>query len=122
MNRLTRKIGTNKVVLGAVIASVALLCVLALIIGPSFAKAADSPEKRAAIQARELEFKEVASAFPGYVDICLDVQNKQPFLADVQVKGIVRAAGSTFIRFQHRNGESWCIDADKIIAYRVRRK
>lgn len=114
MNRLTQKYGANKVVLGVLIMSVALLCVLTLLIRPPVVQAADSPA--------ELELKEVSAAFRGYVDIHIDVQAKQPFLADVQAKEIVRAAGSTFIRFQRRNGESWCVDADKIVAYRIRKR
>ncbi|MCK4627300.1 MAG: hypothetical protein KAV00_18450 [Phycisphaerae bacterium] len=116
MNRLTQKYGANKVIFGVLILGVTLLCVWTLMNRPSAAQAADSPAE----QAREL--KEVMSAFEGYVDIYIDVQAGQPFLADVRVKGVTHAAGSTFVHFQRRNGESWRVDADKIVAYRIRRK
>ncbi|MCK4627120.1 MAG: hypothetical protein KAV00_17540 [Phycisphaerae bacterium] len=121
MNRLTEKFGAKKVVLGVLVMCVALLCVFTLLNRPPVAKAA-SPEGRADVQSRKQEHVEIMYAFKGYVDIYLDVQNKQPFLADVQAKEVMHAAGSTFIRFQHRNGESWCVDADRIVAYRIRRK
>ena len=122
MNRFIEKIGANKVIFGVLIMCVALLCVFTLLNRPPVVQAADSPEGRAAIQSREQELREATAAFRGYVDIYIDVQAKQSFLADVQAREIMRAAGSTFIRFQHRNGESWCVDADKIVAYRIRRK
>lgn len=116
MNRLTQKHGMNKVIFGVLIVGVTLLCVWTLMNRPSGAQAADSPVEQAGKHA------EVMRAFKGYVDIYIDVEVKQPFLADVQVKGVTHAAGSTFVHFQRRNGESWCVDAGRIVAYRIRKK
>ena len=117
MNRSTEKYGVKKVVFAALVMSVALLCVLTLLRGPSVVQAADTPQER--------ELKELAHAFRDAVDIYLDVgqiQAGQPFIAGVEATGLRRVAGVTFIRFQNNKGERWNVDPDRIIACRVHQK